>query len=113
MKVELIYDQDCPNVNDARAQLLQAFFEVGTSPSWIEWDRKSGDAPDYAQRFGSPTILVDGEDVDPDNSAPSGNCCRLYSGQSGRMSGVPRVDRIASALSKRYVVVSPSRPDQS
>jgi hypothetical protein len=100
MKVELIYDLDCPNVKDARAQLLQAFVQVKMCPSWTEWDRKSEDAPEYVRRFGSPTILVDGEDVDPEASAPSGSCCRLYSQQSGVLSGVPHVDRIASALSR-------------
>lgn len=103
MKVELIYDLDCPNVKDARAQLLQAFSQVDICPSWIEWDRTSEDAPEYARRLGSPTILVDGEDVDPDNSAPSGSCCRLYSRQSGVLAGVPHVDQIASALSRAIV----------
>ena len=29
MKVEVISDTDCPNVPEARAQLLRAFAEVG------------------------------------------------------------------------------------
>lgn len=100
MKVELIYDRDCPNVKAARKQLLSAFSLAGISPSWIEWDRAAMDNPQYVRRFGSPTILVDEQDVDPDNAAPSASCCRLYLSRSGTLSGVPQVEHIASALSR-------------
>jgi hypothetical protein len=33
-KVELIYDDDCPNVEAARQQLRRAFQELGQSPAW-------------------------------------------------------------------------------
>ena len=58
MKVEFIYDLDCPNVAEARAQLLRAFTETGISPRWVEWSRDSAAAPAYARGFGSPTLLV-------------------------------------------------------
>ncbi len=99
MRVELIYDMDCPNVKNARAQLLSAFSTAGVSPIWTEWNRASPDSPGYVRNFGSPTILVDGLDVDPDNEAPSASCCRLYPSRSGTLSGVPEVERIVSALS--------------
>jgi hypothetical protein len=41
MKVEFIYDPDCPNVAEARVQLLRAFTETGISPRWVEWSRDS------------------------------------------------------------------------
>jgi hypothetical protein len=52
MKVEVIFDPDCPNVPEARAQLLRAFAEAGISPRWIEWNRDSTSAPLYARAFG-------------------------------------------------------------
>ena len=100
MRVELIYDMDCRNVKNARAQLLSAFSNAGVSPIWTEWDRASPDSPGYVRNFGSPTILVDGTDVDPDSAACSASRCRLYSSRSGTLSGVPLVERIASALSR-------------
>jgi mercuric ion transport protein len=108
MKVELIYDKDCPHVTAARTQLLSAFSVAGVSPSWIEWDREAMDSPQYVHRFGSPTILVDGQDVDPDNAASSASCCRLYPTRSGTLSGVPQVEHIASALSRGIANLSAS-----
>ena len=46
LKVELITDPDCPNVEATREQLRQAFAAVGEVPSWDEWDRQADDAPD-------------------------------------------------------------------
>ena len=78
MKVEFIYDPDCPNVAEARAQLLRAFTETGISPRWAEWSRDSAEAPAYARGFGSPTLLVNGHDVAEQTSAHGNACCRLY-----------------------------------
>ncbi len=62
-KVELIYDSDCPNVDDARRVLREAFVQADRAPRWVEWNRASRNSPDYVRRYGSPTILVDGQDV--------------------------------------------------
>ena len=56
MKVEVVCDPDCPNVPEARAQLLRAFAEAEISPGWIEWNRDSAVAPIYARAFGSTTM---------------------------------------------------------
>jgi mercuric ion transport protein len=47
----------------AREQLRRAFQEVGVPANWQEWDRGNPSSPDYARRYGSPTILVEGRDV--------------------------------------------------
>jgi hypothetical protein len=36
LTVELMYDTECPNVQDARAQLLRAFAAAGLPPHWQE-----------------------------------------------------------------------------
>ena len=48
MKVEFIYDPDCPNVAETRAQLLRAFAETGITPRWVEWSSDSVEVPAYA-----------------------------------------------------------------
>ena len=97
--VELIYDADCPNVPAARAQLLRAFAAIGIVPRWQEWERGAGSSPPHVRDYGSPTILVDGRDVA--ESAPiAGDCaCRIYADESGRLSGVPRLEDVTLALS--------------
>jgi hypothetical protein len=96
-RVELIYDADCPNVNDARANLLRAFADAALQPRWQEWERGDPGSPSHVRGFGSPSILVDGKDVA--NAQPSGgNCCRLYPNGHGGFQGVPPVEMIAAAF---------------
>jgi mercuric ion transport protein len=99
-RVELVYDQDCPNVHEARAVLLRAFAHVGISPAWVEWDRKAPDTPGYAKGYGSPTILVDGKDVAGAEPSADADCCRLYSDGKTGFRGVPPVEQVVVALSK-------------
>ncbi|MBW7997264.1 MAG: hypothetical protein FVQ81_11980 [Candidatus Glassbacteria bacterium] len=96
--VELIYDNDCPNVTEARAQLLRAFTEVGMVPHWTEWERSDQASPDYVRSFGSPTILVDGKDIAGVEPSEDISCCRLYGDSSSGLQGVPPVRLITSAL---------------
>jgi len=96
--VEIIYDADCPNVKDARAQLLRAFVKAGLPPQWVEWDRGVSESPSYAHRYGSPTILVNGDDVASAPPSEGAACCRLYVDEGGGLRGVPSVEAIALAL---------------
>ena len=57
-RVELIYDQACPNVEQARAALLHAFAEAKLPPTWTEWDSHAPDAPAHARSFGSPISVA-------------------------------------------------------
>ncbi len=98
MKIELIYDKECPNVEVARSNLRSALKELGMNLDWIELDRNGGDSPAYARRYGSPTILVNGKDVYCTGAESESNCCRVYiSGNA--LSGAPPIDLIAKAIS--------------
>lgn len=96
MKVELIYDTSCPNVEATRAALQRAFAKLGRSPRWIEWERSALDSPAYVRLYGSPTILVNGQDIV--QGEPSGESCRVYAGDLGSLGGVPPLDKIVEAL---------------
>lgn len=98
LTVELIYDTDCPNVEEARRQLLRAFAEAGLGPQWQEWDRSAPESPSYARGYGSPTILVDGQDVADVPSSAEADCCRVYADKSGRLRGIPSAEAITSAF---------------
>jgi hypothetical protein len=39
MKIELIYDADCPNLAAARLALIEASAKAGISVPWQEWER--------------------------------------------------------------------------
>ena len=106
LRVELIYDLDCPNVQEARKALLKGLTEAGRWPSWTEWDRKSPDSPPHVKRYGSPTILVDGRDVMGVEPADGSERCRVYDHGLGVLGGTPPVSRIVAALGSSRAVAS-------
>jgi mercuric ion transport protein len=97
-KVELIYDDACPNVEAARQQLRRAFQELGQSPAWQEWDRGAPSSPAHARQYGSPTILVDGKDVSGAAPSDGADCCRVYRSEHDGLQKVPPIESITSAL---------------
>jgi hypothetical protein len=97
MTVELLYDKDCPNVDAARANLGRALAMIGLPARWTEWETSSPSTPARLHGYGSPTVLVDGQDVE--GTGPPGHAasCRIYN-VAGRRSGVPAAELIARAL---------------
>jgi hypothetical protein len=94
--VVLLYERSCPNAAEARANLLRALSLAGVQASWREVDVDAKDTPAHWRAFGSPTILVDGVDVD-DGVPAGGATCRLYE-EGGRRTRSPSVDRIVARL---------------
>ena len=96
--VELIFDATCPNVDATRRQLRDALTRIGRPPKWTEWDRAAPDAPAYAQRYASPTVLVRGRDVAGGGDLDGCAGCRVYRDATGAILGAPTVDSIVAAL---------------
>lgn len=102
MRVELIYDPDCPNVDATRQELSKVLGQAGFGKEWVEWDRQDPNSPSYVRRYGSPTILVDGEDVAPQNTEEEEmSCCRVYKDGDGHLQGVPSAEALRRALGKQ------------
>ena len=99
-RVELIFDSDCPYVEAARAQLAQALADLKLLSEWMEWDRASPNAPQYVQRYGSPTILVNGADVVAGDPTDGAGACRLYYTQDGQRLESPPAHLIRAALQR-------------
>lgn len=98
MRIELIYDDGCPNAAAARRNLLRALSAADLPARWAEWKRSSPDAPEYVRRFASPTVLVNGRDVADGEPQVSASACRLYPGAGGRYEGAPGAEVILQAL---------------
>ena len=96
LKIELIYDHDCPNVPQAREALRQALASLQMEQSWQEWERSDPDCPGYARALGSPSILVNEVDVSPAAHNDS-SCCRVYP-ENSQFKGCPDLDSIVSAI---------------
>jgi mercuric ion transport protein len=97
-KVELIYDSDCPNPENAREQLRRAFARVGLEPHWTEWQADDPGAPAHVHGYGSPTVLVNGRDVAGATPVPGMRGCRVYASAAGEPRGAPPLEAIIAAL---------------
>jgi hypothetical protein len=95
--LELVYDADCPNVDDTRARIRAALHAAGLREHWKEWDCADPAAPTHVRAWGSPTVLVDGRDVAGMLPAQAATC-RLYINGQGRNQGVPPTEMIVAAL---------------
>ena len=113
MKVELIYDSDCPNVAETRANLLQAFAAAHLEAKWTEWELSSASIPAYAAGFGSPTVLVEGRDVAGESPRERISCCRLYAFVEGRYSGAPSVELLKTSFAPATLAAEPSHLKRS
>lgn len=101
MKIELIYEKTCPNINAAREQLLKALYKADMVLHWNEWEISDNETPDYARNYGSPTILVNGIDVAGEKPVENAICCRLYTDENGFSSGSPNLNDIVNVLSDK------------
>ncbi len=109
-EITLVYDADCPNVRAARAALREALELAKLEPGWIEYeyDRAAPGIPERLLRFGSPTILVDGEDVADEPAVAAAVSCRVYQA-AGELRGVPPVEAIVAAINRRRGAASGTR----
>ena len=98
--VEFVYEKDCPNIKPTRQVLLQAFSKMNVKPHWQEWEVNDSSSPDYVRQYGSPTILVDGIDIDESKDLNNAKQCRLYTQTDNVFSGVPPLEKIISAIQK-------------
>lgn len=96
-RIELIYDEDCPNAELARERLRAALATSGCSVAPTEWLRTAPEAPSSLRGWGSPTILIDGRDVAGQQPSESPTC-RVYPRPGGGFDRAPSVDKIVAAL---------------
>jgi hypothetical protein len=100
--VSLVYVDDCPNRQLADARLAEALLLVGRPDVDVERLLIATDEEAQAASFrGSPTILIDGEDLFAGDAAPLyGLMCRVYRTEAG-LSGSPSVNELVAALLAR------------
>lgn len=99
MKIQFLWWQGCPSHPEAWTRLQQALANLAVDAD-VERIEVTSDA--LAQRLGfpgSPTIIIDGNDIDPAASEyPSRLTCRLYRTEDGRPSPVPARAMIERAI---------------
>ncbi len=98
-RVEFLWFDGCPGHEQARALLDEVIADIAPGTS-VESINASDPAVAAAHHFpGSPTIRVDGRDIDPGYEDPGDYTprCRLYRTPDG-LRGVPQRELIEAAL---------------
>jgi hypothetical protein len=98
MKIDIIYLQDCPNVQVVRQRLTVALAATGHHAAQVRLVRAEDLTPAQADVFpGSPTILIDGVDPFAATASPASVSCRLYQTPTG-LAGCPSVEQLIEVL---------------
>lgn len=112
LRVELLWFQDCPNHPIARVMLRELLSELSPATMIDDIDATEPAIAEHHRFPGSPTIRVEGRDVDPSFEDPGDYTprCRLYRTAEG-LRGVPDrawVDAAVRASLQRHRAVDPS-----
>lgn len=98
MKIHFLWWEGCPSHPKAWKRLQRVIQELNLQPT-IERIEITDDESAEKWRFpGSPTILVNGEDIDPAPPDMYRLTCRLYRKDDGRPTPVPTESLIRRAL---------------
>lgn len=99
MTIELLYFDGCPNHDALLPRLRAILTETGISTT-IDMHKITDDDAAQRERFlGSPTVRVNGRDVEPgaEQRTDYGMKCRLYHTATG-LSGQPQDEWLEAAL---------------
>jgi hypothetical protein len=100
MRIELLYWEGCPSYPEAKAMLEEVLSRRGIDAPIQMHEVRTDDEARELGFPGSPTIRIDGRDVDPAgaDSRPALNC-RIYHLPDGRVSPVPTREQLEAAVS--------------
>lgn len=98
-RLDILYLEDCPNYEGARALVQRLAAGLGIEPELHLVEVPDAHAATRLQFLGSPTVRVDGRDVEPgaDQRSDYVLSCRVYRGERG-LSGAPEERWVRDAL---------------
>jgi hypothetical protein len=99
-KIEFLYWEDCPSHPQALQCLQEVMAELEIESPIEQIEVVTDEDAEWLAFPGSPTIRVDGVDVDAAGAAQMGTAltCRVYVLENGRYSPVPSKEMIRRAL---------------
>lgn len=99
MRVSFLYYEDCPSHDLALERLREVMAEEGIPGSEVEVIKVETEEQARELGFiGSPTIRVDGQDIDSPSDSHYALTCRSYRLEDGRISPLPSKYMIQRAL---------------
>lgn len=95
-KIEFLYFEDCPSYKETLVNLQEALAELKMEAEIIMIDVDSPEKAEEVGFLGSPTIVIDGVDLEGRTGGFAFNC-RIYE-LDGKLKGVPSKEFIAERL---------------
>lgn len=89
MQIDLVYFEGCPHAAAARARLREVLGSLGFTAEWHEWDSEHAATPPQFRGYSSPTVLVNGIDVERKSPTSGAGCA---------VGGGPSVEALRNAL---------------
>jgi hypothetical protein len=101
-EIELLWWRECPSWERALAMLREEIEAAGIDSSALRvTEIETDDEADRTDFPGSPTIRIDGADLQPPTAGePRGLTCRVYRHRDGRTSPLPDREELREALEK-------------
>lgn len=98
MRVSFLYYEECPS-HDLALQRLREVMAEESIANEVEVIKVETEEQAHESHFvGSPTIRVDGQDIDPPSDSRYALTCRVYHLEDDRISPLPSKDMIRRAL---------------
>jgi hypothetical protein len=111
MDVEFLYWQGCPSHPQALAELRRAMSELALDPDAIAVREVTTEEQAGREGFvGSPTIRIDGADIQTPDGEPVGLTCRVYHRRDGRVSPTPDPADVRAALEAAQAAATDRTP---
>jgi len=108
-RIEFLWWRGCPSWERALAELREEMRALGLDPGSVEVrEVATGDDAEREEFVGSPTIRIDGRDVQP-TGEPAGVTCRVYRLRDGRVSPLPDRGDVRDALAERLAAPGGAR----
>ncbi len=98
MRVSFLYYEECPSHDLALERLRDVMAEEGIPDEVGVIKVETEDQARQLCFVGSPTIRVDGQDIDPSSDPRYALTCRAYRLEDDRISPLPSKDMIRRAL---------------
>jgi len=98
MRIELLYYPECPSHERALELIHEALAQEGaTAEVWVI--RIDTQEQADAHRFiGSPTIRINGRELQPQPHLPYRLTCRAFQHEDGRLSPLPSLSMLREAI---------------
>jgi hypothetical protein len=98
-RVEVLWWRECPSWERTIELVRAEMAAQGLNPDNLVVTEVRTDGAAQRRAFvGSPTVLVDGTDIQPPGEEPAGLTCRVYRRRDGRVSPLPDPLDVRDAL---------------